>query len=169
MSSTLTNVEKERIEHDIAELYFPNDVSINFQKEIERIYNDYFLTMYPDVKSDAIRKTFIDVSKYGKGLFKIEGPYFRSSFTSCDSLYDKKIIEEKCTIPHFREVLKAYLDFENQKEKFQVLLRTKLSDIRTVVQFRNKLPQFSQFVEGYDMTSDLAVPINLSDIDVIAV
>ena len=169
MSSNLTNVEKERIERDISELYFPSDVSLNFQREIERIYNDYFLSMYPDVKLNAIRKTLIMVTKNGKVLFKIEGPYFRSSFTSCDSTYDKKIFEEKCTIPHFREVLKAYLDFEKQKETFEVLLRTKLSDIRTVAQFRNRLPQFAQFVEGYDMTSDLAVPINLSDIDVIAV
>lgn len=161
-SINLIKDEKERIENEICNLYFPPEVYNNLEAEAEKVWNNHIKSLYPDVDESKFFKIDLTVNYKERYILDINGIYIR---TACINLCNRNIEASLCTFPHFKEIVKMYRDLELQETRFRELLRTQLCGIRNVTQFKERLPQFVQFITGYENYSDLAVPLDLSNIE----
>jgi hypothetical protein len=177
MSNQITRSEKVRIVNEASELYFPRTISTNLENDLVRLWEGYVSSCYPDVDATLFHVLSASVVMGDRTVSTNKNLRFvRTAFSflkESDYGYSNGMVvdAEKCTIPHFREVAQMLCDFEGQKKKFETLLQTKLSGINTPGQFRKNLPELSHLLSGHEDFTDLAVPLDLSNLteEVIAV
>ncbi len=176
MSNQITRGEKARIVNEASELYFPRTISTNLENDLTHLWEGYVSSRYPDVDTKLFHVLSASVVMGDRTVSTMNLRFVRTAFSflkESDYGYSNGMVvdAEKCTIPHFREVAQMLCDFEGQKKKFETLLQTKLSSINTPAQFRKNLPELSHLLSGHEDFTDLAVPLDLSNLteEVIAV
>ena len=172
-SNTLTDYSRNSLVAKVVELYFSTSLDQLFEEEIRKTWNEYIKSLAPDANENMLFRSTAYNHSGEKGKNSDSGTVSVSdcfeAFLPCTEINNQSsfsVFLQKCPDPRFDMAVSMYLDHKKKRDEFAILLKSRLININTEAQLKERLPEIAQYLDSETTSQNLAVAIDLEAIEV---